>query len=93
MTKEDVDTKTAISVNQLFILASIQENIIMNMHEPRFKHLMKKRFNLVIKEIKVLNRFVNKTLVEEEMDGFDAITEEVCNMLYPLYKESEKQEE
>ena len=61
-------------------MANLMENILMTIPNP-YKQLTKQQFNKVIKEVKRLNKFVNGTLSDTEIDGIDAITEEFNEML------------
>jgi hypothetical protein len=65
----------ATAVNKLFLLASMQENIIMQMDRTGLRHDVKQRFNRMYTDIKKLNRLVNNTLSAEEIEGFDLITD------------------
>lgn len=67
-------------INKLFILANLQENIIMQMDNSEFKQLAKQQFNKSIREIKRLNRFINDNLNDQEIEGIDNITDEVNNI-------------
>jgi ABC-type Zn uptake system ZnuABC Zn-binding protein ZnuA len=70
-------SQSATAINKLYILANMQENIILHMQDPEFKHLAKQNFNRVIKEVKKLNNFINTNLSDVEAEGIDTITEEV----------------
>ena len=72
--------KAAKAINKLYLMANLMENILMTIPNP-YKQLTKQQFNKVIKEVKRLNRFVNGTLSDTEIDGIDAITEEFNEML------------
>jgi len=61
-------------------MANLMENILMTIPNP-YKQLTKQQFNKVIKEVKRLNKFVNGTLSDTEIEGIDTITEEFNEML------------
>jgi len=67
----------AIAVNKLFILASLQENIILSMPDQGLKHEIKQRFNRIHSEVTKLNAMVNSNLADEELEGFDLITDAI----------------
>ena len=75
--------KISIAVNKLFILASYQENIMMQV-DIQLRHDVKRRFNRIHKDIKKLNALVNKHLHGEEMEGFDLITEKIDELFDSL---------
>jgi len=78
----DIKTMTpAQQINKLFILANLQENIIMQIKEPQYRHLAKQHFGKAIREIKLLNKFVNNHLTPEEVEGFDKLTEMIDELL------------
>ena len=72
--------QSAKAINKLYLMANLMENILMTIPNP-YKQLTKQQFNKVIKEVKRLNKFVNGTLSDTEIDGIDAITEEFNEML------------
>ena len=72
--------QAAKAINKLYLMANLMENILMTIPNP-YKQLTKQQFNKVIKEVKRLNKFVNGTLSDTEIDGIDAITEEFNEML------------
>ena len=69
------------SINKLFVLASVQENIILAMQDNEFKQMAKFKFNRAIKEIKSLNKFVNGVLDDNDINGFDEVTEKIMEVL------------
>jgi predicted ABC-type exoprotein transport system permease subunit len=75
--------QTSIAVNKLFILASCQENIMIQMEED-LTHEVKYRFNRIFTDVKKLNKLVNKHLHNDEMDGFDLITEKIDDFFKSL---------
>jgi hypothetical protein len=82
MNKPDIEISKA--VNKLFILASLQENIILKMTKQGLRHGIKQKFNRIHRDISQLNRLVNKTLGDEELEGFDAITEKIEGLFESL---------
>ena len=72
--------QSAKAINKLYLMANLMENILMTIPNP-YKQLTKQQFNKVIKEVKRLNKFVNGTLSDTEIEGIDAITEEFNEML------------
>jgi len=72
--------KSAKAINKLYLMANLMENILMTIPNP-YKQLTKQQFNKVIKEVKRLNKFVNGTLSDTEIEGIDTITEEFNEML------------
>jgi len=72
--------QSAKAINKLYLMANLMENILMTIPNP-YKQLTKQQFNKVIKEVKRLNKFVNGTLSDTEIEGIDTITEEFDEML------------
>jgi len=72
--------QSAKAINKLYLMANLMENILMTIPNP-YKQLTKQQFNKVIKEVKRLNKFVNGTLSDTEIEGIDTITEEFNEML------------
>jgi len=71
----DIEISTA--VNKLFILANLQENIMLNTPKLTMRHEVKFRFNNLFREVKKLNKLLNKTLCEKDIESFDLIAEQL----------------
>jgi hypothetical protein len=67
----------SMAVNKLFVLASLQEDIMIETPQLLMKHEIKYRFNKIYAEVKKLNKLVNDVMCEEDIEGFDLITEEI----------------
>ena len=73
-----------MAVNKLFVLASLQEDIMIETPQLLMKHEIKYRFNKIYAEVKKLNKLVNDVMCEEDIDGFDLITEEIKHLFKRL---------
>jgi hypothetical protein len=82
MEEHPIEISTA--VNKIFILASLQEDIMMQTPQLLMKHEIKHRFNKIFTEIKKLNKLVNSNMSEEELEGFDLIAEEINSLFKKL---------
>jgi hypothetical protein len=76
--------EVSMTINELFILASVMEDLMKEVPQLKMKHEIKFRFNRIFSEVKKLNGLVNITLGEEEIDGFDLITHEVKKLFEGL---------
>jgi hypothetical protein len=74
----------SMAVNKLFVLASLQEDIMIETPQLLMKHEIKYRFNKIYAEVKKLNKLVNNVMCEEDIDGFDLITEEIKHLFKRL---------
>ena len=69
------------TVNTLFILASVMENIIIQEKHPQYRHLSKMHFSRVVKEVKRLNSVVNSTLSAEQIKSFDEASDMITDKI------------
>jgi len=93
MKKTEMDRppeEVSMAVNKLFILASLQEDVMMSTPLLTMKHEIKYKFNKIFNEVKKLNKLINNTMDEEGVEAFDLITNEINLIFKRLEGELEK---
>ena len=75
------------TINVLFILASVMENVIINEKNPEYRHLAKMRFNRIVKEIKAINKEFEEVLSEKDLENFDNCTNQIVYLINEILKD------
>ena len=75
------------TINVLFILASVMENVIINEKNPEYRQLAKMRFNRIVKEIKAINKEFEEVLSEKDLENFDDCTNHIVQIINEIIKD------